>query len=401
MLKRVTIALVAAVICGGAAGAQVRQREFRGYSPEILGQGGSYTAIAQGFESLFTNPAGISAGEPEYRAFDIGFWITANPDELVSTLGALTGDSGGSQSTEDVIIDSLTEQFTTNGFGMGASWRLGFVGERVGAGLEFDSDVYLFGETFPFGLEGTQDFQLSGAVGYSQPFFLGPVRLDAGLAMRPFVRQFAVVDSETAVSLLTDVAGLNIDDSSGSSSFTSLPVLSGFGVGFDTGVIAALGDFRLAFQLRNLFGTRVDYVESTFGDFLSAVSSGRLPQSGTTVEHIIPTEFSFGAAWRPDLGARAEVFDPVLHFEIRDPFGNTDLDKSRPDSFWTRVHIGSEVELLRFFDVRLGLNQGYMTYGFGIDIRILEFKFAAYTQEFGRYPGDRPVTGMAFEIVIP
>ena len=390
---RATVALGLFLICA-AVGAQVRQREFRGYSPEILAQGGSYTAIARGYESLFTNPAGISAGEPEFRASHLGVWFTARPDKLIATTRSLVTDQSAG-------LSGLTEQFTKNGVGLGASWGLGFTGKRVGAALEFDSDVYLFGKTFPAGLEGVENLQLTGSVGYSHPFLIGPLRLDAGLALRPFVRQFAVIDPNTAVSLLGQFTKVDTGDEVKGKSFESLPVLSGFGVGIDTGVIAELGAFRLALQLRNLFDTRVDYAQNTFSDFLANAGEGRLPQSDTTVRHAIPIEFSFGAAWGPDLGKAAEIIDPVVHFEVRDPFFNTDPDKSRPTSFWTRVHIGSEIELLRFFDLRLGLNQGYLTYGAGIDVRAFQFAFALYTLELGRSVGAQPVSGVAFAVTIP
>ena len=394
---RAAVALGLLLMCT-AVGAQVRQREFRGYSPEILAQGGSYTAIAQGYESLFTNPAGISAGEPEFRASHLGLWLTARPDKLIATTRSLVSDQSSAQGGG---LSVITEQFTKNGIGLGASWGLGFTRERVGAAIEFDSDAYLFGKTFPTGLGGIQNLQITGSVGYSHPFLIGPVRLDAGLALRPFVRQFAVIDPNTVVSLLGTFTKIDTGNEIEGKSFDSLPVLSGFGVGVDTGVIAELAAFRLAFQLRNLFDTRVDYAQNTFSDFLANVTEARLPQSDTTVRHTIPIEFSFGAAWRPDLGVTSEIIDPVVHIEVRDPFFNTDPDKSRPTSFWTRLHIGSEIELLRFFDLRLGLNQGYLTYGAGIDIRAFQFAFAIYTLEFGRHAGAQPVSGLVFAITVP
>ncbi len=54
-----------------------------------------------------------------------------------------------------------------------------------------------------------------------------------------------------------------------------------------------------------------------------------------------------------------------------------------------KLYVGAEFTLLGFLKPRLGLYQGWITAGLGIDIPILpmEVNFAYWGEELGDYPG--------------
>lgn len=54
-----------------------------------------------------------------------------------------------------------------------------------------------------------------------------------------------------------------------------------------------------------------------------------------------------------------------------------------------KLHLGAELSL-PLVDLRAGLHQGYSTFGFGMNLWILRFEVAQYTEELGEYPGQRP-----------
>ncbi len=58
-------------------------------------------------------------------------------------------------------------------------------------------------------------------------------------------------------------------------------------------------------------------------------------------------------------------------------------------SFGQKVHLGTEVSLL-FLDLRGGINQGYLTYGLGLDFFICQLDISSYYTETGAYPGQTP-----------
>ncbi|MDA3950171.1 MAG: hypothetical protein PF508_13250 [Spirochaeta sp.] len=413
-----TLLLVSAPL----AAERIKQPEFRRMNPEIMGQGGSYAAVAEGYSSLFTNPAGIAlTTEPELTLPSATVWAHSRPDLLLSTIGAFSGDAsdtaadGTEKSQEDLIIDTLREQFTTNGFGIGSALGTGYVGNRIGIGLEFGFDSYLYGPTFPLGLGGEINSRLALAVGYGYPFELGPVTLAVGGTLRPSLRASSFVDSDTAASLITQFTGVDTGDvETGTGTeesgglFDTLTALNGWGVGFDAGVIAEYRPFRLGVQARNLFNTQMDYSNNSINEIIDAAGEGGLPAKPTDSNdpsyvsdtYVIPMEIGFGGAWQPDLGAYSAIFDPELHAQVTDPFKLTDQDRERARSFWTRLHFGTEMTFLQFFDLRFGINQGYFTMGTGLDLAFLEIQFAMYSQEYGRYPGDQQVGGAALEFAL-
>ncbi|MFW5694653.1 MAG: hypothetical protein ACOCYB_05755 [Alkalispirochaeta sp.] len=410
----VTVSLLVAAVAGLPA-ETVRQKEFQPLSPEILGQGGSYTAVAEGYSSLFTNPAGLAGTiEPEITLPSVSVWAHSRPDLLLPTIGALGGEElssdGDETSRDELIIDALREQFTTNGFGVGSAVGFGYVGNGLGVGMNIATDSYLYGDTFPLGLEGEITSQFTLVFGYAHPFRLGPVDLSVGGALRPNLRITSLVGSDTAADLITQFTGVDTGEGDGDEDgdlLSSINALNGWGVAFDAGLLAGYRSFSLGVQARNMFNTTMQYSRNSLDEVFSALSSGGLPsapeqgdEAYVSERYIIPVELSLGAAWQPDLGEWAAFVDPELHFQITDPFGSADLDPDRPNSFWTRVHVGTELTFLRFFDMRFGINQGYFTLGTGMDLMFLDVQFALFSREFGRYPGDQQVGGAALEFAL-
>lgn len=56
-----------------------------------------------------------------------------------------------------------------------------------------------------------------------------------------------------------------------------------------------------------------------------------------------------------------------------------------------KIHAGAEVSL-PFIDLRMGANQGYSTFGVGLDLMFFRFDAAMTTEELGVYPGQNPQT---------
>lgn len=424
MVRKQIIAFLTSLFLLGSVGLlfaeTIKQPEFRRMNPEIMGQGGSYTAIAEGYASLFTNPAGIALTEdPEITIPSVTVWAHSRPDLLLSTIGALSGDAsdtkpnGEEKSQEELVIDALREQFTTNGFGVGSALGIGYVGNKIGVGLEAGINSYLYGPTFPLGLEGEITSRLALSVGYGYPFRVGPVTIAVGGTLRPNIRVSSFVDSDTAADLITQFTGVDTgeateDDTESDELFDTLTALNGWGVAFDSGLIGTYRGFQLGVQARNLFNTQMDYSNNTINDIIDAAEKGGLPESPddssdpayVSDTYVIPMEVAVGGGWRPNLGSYATIIDPSIHFQITDPFKQTDQDREKARSFWTRLHVGTELTFLRFFDLRFGLNQGYFTTGAGLDLGFIDLQFAMYSEEYGRYPGDQQVGGAALELAI-
>ncbi len=70
----------------------------------------------------------------------------------------------------------------------------------------------------------------------------------------------------------------------------------------------------------------------------------------------------------------------------------TDYNVIAPtQSFVKRIHIGAEKNILKFLDLRGGINQGFIVGGFGINLFLLQLDYAYFTEEFSGYIGKNTV----------
>lgn len=56
------------------------------------------------------------------------------------------------------------------------------------------------------------------------------------------------------------------------------------------------------------------------------------------------------------------------------------------------THLGLEYNLENIFYVMAGLNQGYLTYGLGLSVKVVRVELGSYTEEMGGRPGQTPNT---------
>lgn len=397
--------LVTLVVGVHLAADPVKEEPFIPYSPEVLGQGGSFAAVAEGYNSFFTNPAGFAFTEGEGTFPSVTSWAHAKPDSILPMFAAIDGDNETEAgTTEQVVVDRLQEQLTGNGFGLGSALGFGYVGDHLALGLSYGIDSYFYGRSFPLGVTGESTTELTFIAGYAGSLQLGPVELAAGADLRPLLRVRSFINSDTTASIITDFTGVDTGTEEDASILENIQALNGWGVGIDAGIIARYRGVSLAVQGRDLFNTRLRYSLNSAEDVIDALQQRGLPadseESIAAGDYVIPMELSFGVAYQPDLGELSNIVDPEIHAQLTDPFKLTDEDRDRPRSFWTRLHLGTEVTMLNFFDLRVGVNQGYLTLGAGMDLLFLETHFSVFTRELGRYPGDRPTSGAALEFAL-
>jgi hypothetical protein len=100
-----------------------------------------------------------------------------------------------------------------------------------------------------------------------------------------------------------------------------------------------------------------------------------------------------GAEFHPDLGGLSFLIDPSVHAEYV-------MTSGVDSSFWTNLHLGAEVRVLRMLRLRAGLNQGYTTLGVGLKLLFLEAHVAYFGREMGSYAGARQNQGVTAEVAL-
>jgi hypothetical protein len=349
-------------------------------SPEVLAQGGSFTANAEGFQALFHNPAALASERKSLTFLTASSWVYANPARLFASL-PMGQDA-------QALADFMEEEITTGGFGMGSGVGLGWVGRGLGLGAVLNVDSYLWGPT-TLGATGrlTADLQFVGGFALKT---LGE-RLWLGADVRPLIRLAVPVDYDSMFGFFDAL------QSGGDplAALESAPALYGYGFGVDLGALLVLGGLRIGLSVRDFLGTSIIYRQSTFGDVLESLQkTGGFPSGGSALaeDPIVPMELSVGLSYRFDFAPR--TFDPILHLAFSDLLTVIRGERSP----WTALHLGTEIRLLRFLALRAGLNQGYLTFGGGLRVPMLELNAAFFTREMGRHLGDQPSSGMALEV---
>ncbi len=399
-MKRIkhSIIVLLALAALGAHAEEVVMPAFAPRSPVILGQGGASVALATGYESLFTNPAGFASEKGSLTVASVNPWTYGNPRDLLISAGAWTAPDGyqGPATTFDDpsgVADYL-EYAAASGVGAGEAVGIGYAGKGLGLGFIHTVDFFLAGSPFPGGVQGylSSDFALIGGLALTpvkSPF----LTLSVGADLRPTIRFYTPLSAQT----ILDYVDAQESGASETEALNGSTMYQGAALALDTGVTARFGrDLSLALTIRDLFGTRYAMSAYGLGDWVASMESSGLPSGGDQAEatYYVPMNIMFGAAYHFDLGAGAFWFDPTVQIELADPIGVI-RDNESP---WSLLHIGLETKVLRLLTLRAGLNQGYLSAGAGLKLFFLDLNVAAFTRELGRYAGDNPSSGLTMEL---
>ncbi len=382
-MKRLTILAMIALLVGGAAFGQSTLSNFSPKDARSMAMGGAFVAMSEGFQSFYGNPAAFADKKAELTLMSMTPWLYLSP--TTANIDAVSGLIAG-EGDEAAMVSTLSDLVTQNGFGAGASFGLGWVGKGLGIGLVGGADAYLSGKTL-FGAEGSLDGQMNAVIGIGVPLNLGPFRLQVGGDVRPYLRMTGDIVGTDLIGMLA--GGGEFDP-------LTLPVDVGFGLAVDLGATLDLGKLvSVGLAIRDL-STKQTYSQSTLGEVVESLGSGGLP-SGTEAPYTVMPNITVGAAVTPIPAFLRPLIDVTVIAEIQDPI-KVIRDKS---SMWNLFHIGAEAETLGgLIALRTGLNKGWLSFGAGLDLLIMEVNVALFTEELGPYPGDRGRTGVSAEVAI-
>ncbi len=398
-MKKITLILIIVTSLSFTLFGEVKfnyDAPFGWMSPEVMAQGGSFTAVASGFNSLMTNPAGFAMSKKyKYKAtvdengervvekkekgevtiLSVLPWAMINPFTFAEDLASNT------------VQDAILNQSSTNGLGAGAQFGGGYVGRGFGFGLITTVDA-LFPQTDNIlGITGDVNITMAFVGGYAHKFELGPIGLSVGADIRPMWRIKARdVNISTIMGL---IGGEEVD-------FSSIDVLTGFAIGFDAGVIADWEFISLGLSVRDIGHTRYLYSQ-TDGELIQSDPFSGDDYSG--LDYITPMTMRIGLGIHPDLGAAKKFIDPKIHAEYVIPMVDYDsVAMFEEQSFWANLNVGAEIKLLSFLALRAGYSGGYLSAGVGLDLYIMELNAAIFSKETGSHAGSNQQMGASVEL---
>jgi hypothetical protein len=427
MKKLLLIFLISAL--GGAAANPIAY-----FSPKRLGMGGAGIAVVEKENSYFYNPAHAAAIKgsfhlPPFLLAPNVIYANSETRDILDKVNS-SADSGDDNDSEKVktfrkiipaqlglgggystgLVFSLDDigSFAFGAYGQGQfdakvlnrlSPRFDLTGSAYGVpALTYAREISL--EPFLQEPENPEAFSLASILKHLK----NPA---AGITLKHISRASFYDPDEGQEMLSVEVLDLLGED--------AVPPLSarvGSGLGFDlgaqTGIDSPVGVVTAAVTLQNLFttlrGTQYEFV--TTNEDLDNFEADAYKQT-------IPFTATFGLALQASPFANppfqpedeAEDNTPFLtqtfkytygfmNFILPDTTYAVDFDFVAPDStFFQRLHLGLEQPYFDgLIDLRLGLNQGYPTFGLGANLGWYHAGFLYYTEELGREIGQQPTS---------
>ncbi|RKX80053.1 MAG: hypothetical protein DRP87_01035 [Spirochaetes bacterium] len=359
---------------------------FKYYSSAIMGRGGAYVSSPEGYNSLFTNPAGFSSEKGTVTIASAGSWAYIEPHKALPLASSIS-NSGLKGS-----LNILGEQITSEGFGWGAASGIGYAGRGLGLGFLGVLDSYFHGSDITSASgDVVATFAFIGGLSFSLNFI--GMKVSIGGDVRPMVRIHSPIESSGITNMLTTLA----DGGDILTALNSETSYHGVGLAIDMGIIADISPFSIGINVRDLGGTRFNYTRGTFGDDFGRVLQGRFPEGGAIdAQSQIPMEINAGASFHPDLGVAGIFIDPAFYIDIQDI--TAPLREER--SILTMLHAGTEVKLLSFLKARAGINQGHLTLGAGFRFIALDVNAAFFTRELGSRRGEHSSSALVIDAAL-
>jgi len=384
-MKRIASIALALFVLLALASAQVAIPALQPRDARSMGLGGFFTSLSSGFDTIWGNPASAALGKGRLTLADLSVWgyvkpTTANIDAITSIVDGSASDSAKLGYISDMIVD--------NGLGGGFSAGLGFTGNGFCVGAYVIGDAAARGST-AMGAVAKGAVSFNAVLGFAAPIRLGDMTLSLGADVRPFYR----IDSEDGGWLMSEFLGALATGGDVQAVLMDRRVEAGFGLALDAGAQLRLGSLTAGVAVRDITPSFLT-VNEKIQDLVSQLESGRIPDvsAGSKTEAIYPY-ITAGLSWRPTL--IKGFLEPGLYLELEDPVALF-LDENY--SPWNLLHLGADLRLLSFIDIRAGLNKGWLSAGVGLDLAILRLDLAVFTEELGTHPGDQGMSGVSARV---
>lgn len=322
--------------------AEARQNRWTHFGVRPLAMGNAYVSVADDFNALFYNPAGLARiSEWDGEILNPTLSIGADSVELISDIIDLSGASTAE------ILDLFQDKTGKNlHFGVGLTPHLIFQNFGFGIGFNTGADITAHSD---LDIDTKIGAEVIVPVTYARNFLSD--RLSAGITLKG--RFFAGIDETLNIETIGQLS-----DKDNKSDKNNDLAKAGGGVGIDTGLLFTpikTMSPTLGISVTDLGGTTYEGNNAP-KDVLPSVNTGF---------SIMPlqTDFTFLR-----LSVEAHSINQPIHYSHK-------------------LHLGAEWGLSSIFKLQAGLSDGYPTGGFEFDVGLLNMRFATYALDHGTVVG--------------
>lgn len=331
-----------------APSALAKENRWTHFGTRPLAMGNAYVSIADDFNALFYNPAGLARiKEWDFEVLNPTLSVGADTIDTISEimdLGSSTADvldffedkTGKNQH----FSLSLTPHFIMQNFGFG-------IGINAGTDIAFHSDI---------DVEATVGANLIVPITYAMNF-LGD-RLSVGGSIK--LRGFAGLDGNLNIETLSELGGSKQDTATEESDNEN--VRGGSGAGVDIGILF----------------TPIQTMKPTLG--LSITDLGGTTFKATSDEVAAPEDVlpsvNAGFSLRP-IDTKFSYLSLALETH----------SINQPIHYSHKLRFGAEWGISSILKLQAGLADGYLTGGLEFDVALLNLRFASYAVDHGPIVG--------------
>lgn len=335
---------------------EATERPWTHFGLRPLGMGNAFVAVADDYNSIFYNPAGLARLKTwDFEILNLQLVLSAEARDLLSEVG----DIKSSTDSIDLIENNSGEN---QYFAMGITPH--FVMRNFGFAIGIESSASaIFHRDISVDIKAGAEVVVP--IGMAMNFL--DERLSVGINIKN--RIVAFVDQTFSMDALDALGG------SGENSLEDY-IYSGKGIGADLGVL-----FTPTQTMEPTIGLSITDIAGTSFDSYS-VAGGSL---GTPP--IVLPSVNLGLSIKPFSLGGSYVRAAVDMHSINLPY-----------SFSKKLQGGVEYGLGDVLRVQAGLYKGYLTAGLQLDGGVVNFKFVTYAEELGSVAGHKSSRRYAIQL---
>ncbi len=327
-----------------------------------MGMGNTNVAVTTDRTAIFHNPAGLGLLKDEFQLSvkPINFSVQGTFFSYLDFLRRNGNKFGDIKNLADSTLFADLDKYDGKWTKLEYLPEITLAKKNFGAGVYGVMPVNLSVETGHFipklGFRGQGDFVATWAVGI-------PLKTENnyfGIAMKYFQRTDIPTRITTYNETFEYIKKLQSVSALGIMGQISPPE---HGAGFDLGMMHNINGIRIAYTLKDAFG----------------VVGGKV---------MVPQLNLGGSYYFPMLASVPAMRSAIVALEITDIWG-FDSRSGKYESFPKKLHAGAELDL-KYLALRGGINQGYPTFGVGIEFAPLSIDYVYFTSENGYYCGQDP-----------
>jgi len=331
-----------------------------------MGMGNAYTALSRGSSALFYNPAGL--GRSRFGLEIAGMKIAVN--RRIENVLTFVQNNQDNFNDFQTLTPEQSNQFLSD--------MDSFDDQYVGFGLNPEISLTMF----HFGLASYVDFRPD-------------LRLDKGIYV-PRIYLKGYLDWVTAFGYgrSFDVPGLDNFQAGIAFKYIQRREIKEMKVG--------AGDIS---EMNTLGNTLLDTLKTPMTGFATDVGFMFTPVNnmdvGVAIQNLgsldgesFPMSVNIGTAYNvANLSNLPIISSVLLTGDIRDAFNSTGVN------YFNHLSLGAEFKI-PVISLRAGINQGYVTTGFGVNFFLLHLDYAYFGRELGTAPGFKPDFNHVLELKI-